>query len=260
MTAIDQLKTIDSRIKANQAQYDLGRLAAKISALSSDDLRKYEYLTSEDFGYRPSVVEKAKFDYSPLGRVFIKGLYKDDQKEALFKRVENIKGKNEELLQEIKNKRTKGLGNKDSKTATAKHFLIYGQNHNFYKYGLDILFNVSSTESKSDTLEMFYKKFISLISFKVRAKENTNHKFVVLNNALNEYHKLIKQYKKVYKREPKDDKSYGWKQKYSPKNLKTLDHEPGKVETESLADKNRSDIKQPTHLKELKLNEIPRPL
>ena len=42
--------------------------------------------------------------------------------------------------------------------------------------------------------------------------------------------------------------------------MKTLDHEPGKVETESLADKNRSDIKQPTHLKELKLNEIPRPL
>ena len=39
---------------------------------------------------------------------------------------------------------------------------------------------------------MFYKEFISLISFKARTKENTNHKFVVLNNALNEYDKLIK--------------------------------------------------------------------
>ena len=107
---------------------------------------------------------------------------------------------------------------------------------------------------------MFYKEFISLISFKARTKENTNHKFVVLNNALNEYDKLIKQYKKVYEREPKDDKSYGWKQKYSPKNLKILEHQPGKVETESVADKNRSDLKQPMQLKQLKLNEIPKPL
>ena len=111
MTPIDQLKTIDSSIKANQAPYNLGRLAAKISVLSSDDLRKYEYLTGEDFGYRPSVVEQAKFDYSSLGRVFNKGLDKDDQKKVLFKRLENIEGKNEELLEEIKNQRTKGLGN-----------------------------------------------------------------------------------------------------------------------------------------------------
>ena len=192
MTPIDQLKTIDSSIKANQAQYELGRLASKISALPSEDLRKYEYLTGEDFGYRPSVVEQAKFDYSSLGRVFNKGLDKDDQKEIFFKRLENIKGKNEELLEEIKNQRTKGLVNKDSKTTTIKHFLIYDQNHNFYKYGLNKFFNVSSAESKSDSLGMFYKEFVSLISFKARTKENANHKFVVLNNALNEYDKLIK--------------------------------------------------------------------
>ena len=47
MTATDQLKIIDNKIKTNQAQYDLDRLAAKISAYSSDDLRKYEYLTGE---------------------------------------------------------------------------------------------------------------------------------------------------------------------------------------------------------------------
>ena len=45
MTVTDQLKIIDNKIKANQAQYDLDRLAAKISAYSSGDLRKYEYLT-----------------------------------------------------------------------------------------------------------------------------------------------------------------------------------------------------------------------
>ena len=40
MTVTDQLKTIDNKIKANQAQYDLDRLAARISACSSGDLRK----------------------------------------------------------------------------------------------------------------------------------------------------------------------------------------------------------------------------
>ena len=48
MTVTDQLKIIDNKIKANQAQYDLDRLAAKISAYSSGDLRKYEYLNGED--------------------------------------------------------------------------------------------------------------------------------------------------------------------------------------------------------------------
>ena len=85
--------------------------------------------------------------------------------------------------------------------------MIYDQNHNFYKYRLDKFSNISSIESKFDMLEMFYKEFITLKSLEVKTEENTNHKFVVLNNALNEYDKLIKEYKKVYEREPKDDKS-----------------------------------------------------
>ena len=68
MTLTDELKILDDKIKANQAQYDLGREAAKISALSSKDLlEKYEYLTGEDLGHRPSMLEKTKFEYSPLG-------------------------------------------------------------------------------------------------------------------------------------------------------------------------------------------------
>ena len=52
-------------------------------------------------GYKPSVVEQAKFDYSPLGKVFNKGLNKDDKKERLFKRLKNIEGKNEGQLKAI---------------------------------------------------------------------------------------------------------------------------------------------------------------
>ena len=58
--------------------------------MPSGKLRKYEYLTGEDLGYRPSVLEQTKFDYSPLGKVFNKGLDKDDHKEGLLKKLKNI--------------------------------------------------------------------------------------------------------------------------------------------------------------------------
>ena len=60
MTITDQLKIIDNKVKANQAQYDLDRLVAKISAYSFGDLTKYEYLTVENLGYKWSVFEQAK--------------------------------------------------------------------------------------------------------------------------------------------------------------------------------------------------------
>ena len=79
----------------NEVQYDLDRKAAKIPALSSNNLDKYEYLTGEDLGLKPSIVEQAKFEYSQLGKIFTIGLNKDDKKEGLFKRLKNIEDKNE---------------------------------------------------------------------------------------------------------------------------------------------------------------------
>ena len=61
MTVDGQLKIIHSKIKANQSQYYLDRLGAKISAYFSGKWRKYEYLTGEDLGYKPIVLEKVKF-------------------------------------------------------------------------------------------------------------------------------------------------------------------------------------------------------
>ena len=59
-------------------------------------------MTGEDLGYQPSVIEQAKFDYSPLGKIFTKGLDKDkDKKEGLFKRLKNIGNKNKDLLNEM---------------------------------------------------------------------------------------------------------------------------------------------------------------
>ena len=99
MIITDEIKILGRKIMQNEAQYDLDRKAAKISALSSNNLDKYEYLTGEDLGLKPSTVEQAKFEYSPLGKIFNKGLDKDDKKEGLFKRLKNIEDKNEKLLE-----------------------------------------------------------------------------------------------------------------------------------------------------------------
>ena len=102
MTLTEQVKILNDKIKASKAQFDLDREAAKISALSSGELEKYEYLTGEDLGYKPDVIQKAKFEYSPLGKVFNKALDESDKKEGLLKRLKNIEGKNEQQLDAIR--------------------------------------------------------------------------------------------------------------------------------------------------------------
>ena len=71
----------------NEPQYDLDRKTAKISALSSNNLDKYEYLTGEDLGLKPSTIEQAKFEYSPLVKMFNKGLKKRWSKRRTFQEV-----------------------------------------------------------------------------------------------------------------------------------------------------------------------------
>ena len=67
----------------------------------SNNLDKYELLTGEGLGLKPKTIEQTKFEYSPLGKIFNKGLSEDDKKEGLFKRLENIKDKKEELIKQI---------------------------------------------------------------------------------------------------------------------------------------------------------------
>ena len=78
MTVKDQIKTLNRKIKQNELQYNLDREAAKISALPSNNLDKYKLLTGEDLGLKPSIVEQAKLEYSPLGRLCNKGLSKEN--------------------------------------------------------------------------------------------------------------------------------------------------------------------------------------
>ena len=69
----------------NETQYDLDRKAAKTSAFSSNNFDKYEYLTAEDLGLKPSTIEQARFEYSPQGKIFNKGQVKMIKKKDCLK-------------------------------------------------------------------------------------------------------------------------------------------------------------------------------
>ena len=67
MTITNQINIFKKNMQ-KEAEYDLDRKTAKISALSSNNLDKYEYLASKDLRLKPSIIEQTKFKYSPLGK------------------------------------------------------------------------------------------------------------------------------------------------------------------------------------------------
>ena len=74
MTRKEQVKILDDKIKSNANQYKVDRLNAEISAFSSGDLNKYEFLTRKDLKYKLNALDKARFKFSPLGKAFSPGL------------------------------------------------------------------------------------------------------------------------------------------------------------------------------------------
>ena len=132
---------------------------AKISALSSNNLDKYKLLTGEDLDLKPSTIEQTKFEYSPLGKIFNKGLSEDDKKEGLFKRLENIKDKNEELIN------TLSATNKASKSNVLKYNTQYSSVKlknidDIKKLPLDPMFNFMKEHHKKQ--EGQYKEQLDL--------------------------------------------------------------------------------------------------
>ena len=109
----------------------MDRHAAKISALSSKELEKYEYLTGEDLVYKPGVIQRAKFEYYPLGETFNKELEK---------------------------------GDKNRNVIRYSNDLVYSSEHNFNKYSLPNFNEISSIDSKFDTINKFYKDLVKLNS------------------------------------------------------------------------------------------------
>ena len=103
MTITVHSKISDKTIQQNEAQYDLDREAAIISARSSKNFDKVEYLTGEDLGLKPNSIEQARFEYSPLGKIFNKSLDKKDKKERLLERLKNIENAQKNLIRDSDN-------------------------------------------------------------------------------------------------------------------------------------------------------------
>ena len=76
MTCKEQNKILDDKIESNVNQYKVDRLNVEISAFSSGDLNKYEFLTRKDLKYKPNALYKERFAFSPLGKTFSIGLDK----------------------------------------------------------------------------------------------------------------------------------------------------------------------------------------
>ena len=154
MTLPDELMILDDKIKANQAQFDSYREAAKFSALPSKELDKYEYLTGEDLGYKPGVVERPTFEYSPLGEVL------SDK----FKKI---------------NKTTKPIKQLKTPNKTKLWFIINSivfQNlKNFKELSLD---------SMQKKLNKFHKKFTMFKKRNPQTKEKEDLKVKVLDDVV----------------------------------------------------------------------------
>ena len=96
--------TINDQIRDEKLQYDINREAAKISALSSGKIYKYEYLTGEDIlpSNQQQIIEQTKFTYSPLGKVFEKQIKTiEDQGQKQIEAVNTLKSNNQLTIQDV---------------------------------------------------------------------------------------------------------------------------------------------------------------
>ena len=214
--------------------------AAKISALSSKNLDKYELLTGEDLDLKPSTVEQAKFEYSSLGRIFNKGLTEEDKRERLFKRLENIKGKNEELINRFST--TKASKNKTNNQGKK---LVYNANHSFA-----VLKNIGNIKrlpysSMFNQMKEYHQKFNKLNNLKTRIKYNEKRKREVLTNIDDVYNEFYYNYKNRYNKKI-DELSANNKKQFDYKKLRLSDNYlyPSEEEQEGEQEKTKTDMNE----------------
>ena len=94
MTCKEQNEILDDKMESNINQYKVDRLNAEISVFSSGDLNKFEFLTRKDLKYKPNALDKARFEFSTLGKAFSTGLDKTVQgyqEEGVIKLLEDIR-------------------------------------------------------------------------------------------------------------------------------------------------------------------------
>ena len=114
--------TIEDQIKDEKLQYDINREAAKISALSSGKIDKYEYLTGEEIlpSNQQQIIQQAKFTYSPLGKAF-------------EKQIKTIENQGKKQVKAIQDKQIVNINNKDSYKDDYKDKLLLSKEREIFK-------------------------------------------------------------------------------------------------------------------------------
>ena len=212
MARKEQNKILDDKIKANNARYDLDKMNAELSTYSSGDLPKYEYLTKKYLGYKPDAFEQAKFECSPLGKVFTDGLHKSDKNEGLLKRLKNIEDKSNNQLLTIKNiSRPAIKGNVSDEYKTIQDFKKKLVDKNILHLdGVKKFDNIFDKWKQTKNKDFVYKN----VDTKVNTKKFNIYK--IFENYLNKkidydgidmIEKSIKNGIKIYQKRPRTDKN-----------------------------------------------------
>ena len=189
--------TINEQIRNEKLQYDLNREAAKISALSSGKVHKYEYLTGEDILLsNQQQIEQAKFTYSPLGKAFEKQIKTSkNQGEKQIDALENLNDTNKQVVNVNDDNEDKLLHSKERE--------IFRK---IFKKRLDKIEELSkkiddnnlilTTLSAGETIDFTGKNYLLTLLKKIRDSKITLERAKELqedlNNTIKKYEKEIK--------------------------------------------------------------------
>ena len=177
---------------------------------------KYEYLTKKDLGYKPDAFEQAKFEYSPLCKVFTDGLDKSDKNEGLLKRLKNIEDKSNNQLLTIKNIsrpaiKRRNNGNVSDEYKTIQNFKqeLFDKNI-LHSDGFKKFDNVINKWKQTKDKEIVFKNAETKVNTQ---KFNLYKIFENYLNKKNDYdgidmiEKSIKNGIKIYQKRPRTDKN-----------------------------------------------------
>ena len=208
--------TIEYQIRDEKLQYDINREAAKISALSSGKLDKYEYLTGEEIlpSNQQQIIQQAKFNYSPLGKAFKKQIKTiEDQGEKQVKEIEYNKddyknklllSKEREIFKDIYNKKLDKLEELNNKIDYNNVKYITANNRSSYAFSeiedpITFLNEIKKGEKSLEEAKITQENFLEYLNVIRKGNKNAEQKRTLANinmayNARNEAIKFIEDY------------------------------------------------------------------
>ena len=196
--------TIEDEIKDEKLQYDINREAAKISALSSSKLDKYEYLTGEEIlpSNQQQIIQQAKFNYSPLGKALEKQRKTiEDQGEKQVKAVQDkqivninkddyknklLLSKEREIFKDIYNKRLDKIEELNNKIDYDNlQYIIYSKKHiiNFseLKSPVTLLDEIKKGEMTLEEARDYQKDYLGYLKSIRKGNKNAKQKEILAN-------------------------------------------------------------------------------